>query len=164
VGNGMPLPTDFEGGFAADYLIDENESDLRRMAMQAACLNCHDRSWVRGHWKRLENTIQETNAKTLTATRIMEEIWQRRYADRVPSLFDEGIEKKWSDIWLFYTNTIRFASAMGGGGDYGVFAEGRYYLSGALLQLHDWLEMNKKIERVVHLQTEKEKEGRFSRP
>ena len=34
--DGLPLPTDFSGGFAANYLIDESEMGTRRQAMQAA--------------------------------------------------------------------------------------------------------------------------------
>lgn len=144
----LPLPTDFAGGFAPTHLIDEKERDARRQAMQAACLNCHDSSWVRGHWQRFEHSIRETNAQTRTATRIMESIWQSGFADKKDSPFNEAIEKKWSNIWLFYANTIRFASAMGGGGDYGVFADGRYHLSETLPELNDWLEMRKKLEPV----------------
>jgi hypothetical protein len=144
--NGLPLPTDFEGGFASTYLIDEKERDVRRRTLQAACLNCHDASWVNGHWERFENTIKDANAQTLTATRIMQDIWQQGFADQKDSPYNEAIERKWSDTWLFYANSIRFASAMGGGGDYGVFAEGRYQLSQTLLELNDWLRLQKKLE------------------
>ena len=144
--DGLPLPTDFDGGLAAKFLIDEKEKDARRQTMQAVCLNCHDTSWVSGHWQRFENTIAETNAKTLTATRIMQDIWKRGMANQQDSIYNEAIERKWSATWLFYSNTIRFASAMGGGGDYGVFAEGRYHLSKSLLELNDWLNLHKKLE------------------
>ena len=144
--DGLPLPTDFAGGLATKFLIDTNEQDARRQAMQAACLNCHDTSWVNGHWQRFENTIEETNVNTLAATRIMEDIWRQGFADKKASLYDEAIERKWSESWLFYSNTIRFASAMGGGGDYGVFADGRYHLSRTVLELEDWLKLQKKLE------------------
>jgi hypothetical protein len=117
--------------------------------MQAACLNCHDTSWVSGQWERFENTIEETNAKTLAATRIMQDIWQLGLASRQGSIYDEAIERKWSETWLFYANTIRFASAMGGGGDYGVFADGRYQLSRTLLELDDWLRLQKKRDETT---------------
>ena len=147
--DGLPLPTDFSGGFATKYLIDESEMGTRRQAMQAACLNCHDASWVNGHWQRFENTIQETNAQTLTATRIMQDIWKRGLANRQDSPYDEAIERKWSETWLFYSNTIRFASAMAGGGDYGVFAGGRFQLSQTLLELNDWLKLQKKLDAAL---------------
>ncbi|MBW2438097.1 MAG: hydroxylamine oxidase, partial [Deltaproteobacteria bacterium] len=143
--DGLPLPTDFAGGQATKFLIDEKEQDARRQAMQAACLNCHAASWVSGHWKRFENTIEETNAKTLAATRIIQDIWKLGLADRQDSIYNEAIERKWNETWLFYSNTIRFASAMGGGGDYGVFADGRYHLSKKLLELNDWLKLQKKL-------------------
>lgn len=148
--DGQPLPTDFNGGLASEYLITKEEMDTRRKRMQATCLNCHATSWVQGHWRRFENTIQTTNADTLAGTRIMNEIWRYKFAaglDRggFGNPFDEAIEKKWTDIWLLYANTIRFASAMGGGGDYAVYAGGRYQLSQTLLELGDWLAVRRHL-------------------
>ncbi|UCG08645.1 MAG: hydroxylamine oxidase, partial [Desulfobacterales bacterium] len=148
--DGQPLPTDFSGGLASEYLITKEEMDTRRKSMQATCLNCHATSWVQGHWRRFENTIQTTNADTLAGTRIMNEIWRYKFAaglDRggFGNPFDEAIEKKWTDIWLLYANTIRFASAMGGGGDYAVYAGGRYQLSQTLLELGDWLAVRRQL-------------------
>jgi hypothetical protein len=146
--DGLPLPTDLEGGYAGEYLIGKDEMDARRKTMQAACLNCHSTSWVRGQWRRFENTIHTTNADTLAGTQIMNEVWKKGFAaglDRNNNPFDEAIEKKWSDSWLFYANTIRFASAMGGGGDYGVYANGRYQMAHNLLELEDWLGLRKQI-------------------
>jgi hypothetical protein len=34
---------------------------------------------------------------------------------------------------------------MGGGGDYGVFADGRYHQSSNIFQLHDWLMLRDKL-------------------
>ena len=144
----QPAPTELGGGFAAPYLIDAKEQDARRQTMQAICLNCHDTSWVNGHWRRFENTIQRTNADILTATQIMQDIWRAGYAKGLETganPFDEAVEKKWTDIWQFYANTTRFASAMGGGGDYGVYAGGQYQMTQALLELHDWLELRNEI-------------------
>ncbi len=146
--DGQPLPTDFEGGFAAPFLIDKEEMDKRRRTLQAVCLACHGSSWVEGQWARFENTISETNAKTLSATRILMEAWASGYAAgpaKGGSPFDEGVERRWADTWLIYANTIRFASAMGCGGDYGVFADGRYQLNKAIVDLHDWVELRRRL-------------------
>jgi len=143
--NGRPLPVSLDGEFAMDYLIDAKEMEVRRKAMQAACLNCHDSSWVTGQWKRFENTIQQTSTDVLIATDIMNEIWHLGFADLKTNPFDEAIEKKWTDTWQLYGNTIRFASAMGYGGDYGVYADGRYQLTQALLELNDWLQLRKEL-------------------
>jgi len=143
--DGQPLPAGLDGSFATGFLIDEQEQDARRKSMQAACLNCHDTSWVNGHWKRFEHTIQTTNADIGIATGIMKDIWQAGYADADANPFDEAIEKKWTDAWQFYANGIRFASAMGGGGDYGVYADGRYQLTQALLEMNDWLNLHRKF-------------------
>jgi hypothetical protein len=144
---GLPLPATLDGEFAAEYLVDEKERETRRKVMQAACLNCHDTSWVKGHWQRFENTIRETNGDIRLATEVMGDIWREELADFKANPFDEAIEKKWTDTWQLYANTTRFASAMGGGGDYGVYAGGRYQLTQALLELNDWLKLRKKIDR-----------------
>ena len=144
--NGLPLPTDFKGGFASDDLIDEKTRALRRQTMQSTCLNCHDTATISSHWQRLENTIQKTNAHTRVATSILEDAWKRGLADRSENPFDEVIEKKWTDIWQFYANTIRFASAMGGGGDYAVYAGGYYQLSRTLLEMNEWLTLHQRLQ------------------
>jgi hydroxylamine dehydrogenase len=148
--DGLQLPTDFEGRVAEKYLLDEAEREKHRKTIQAACLACHDKSWVDGHWGRFENSIKETNASTLAATKIMQEVWHRGYAKGVAAganPFDEFIEKKWSDLWLFYANSVRFASAMAGGGDYGVFAQGRYYMAASVQELYDWLKLRSDLKR-----------------
>jgi hypothetical protein len=147
--DGLQLPTDFEGGLAAEYLVNESEQAKMRDAMQASCLACHDKSWVDGHWTRFENTIKETNAGVLAATKLLQEIWKRGYATGLAkgaSPFDEFIEKKWADNWLFYANSIRFASAMAGGGDYGVFADGRYQSARNIQEILDWMAVRHRLK------------------
>jgi hydroxylamine dehydrogenase len=144
---GLQLPTDFDGGFATEYLLNEQERAESRNAMQATCLACHHRSWVDNHWSRLLNTIEQTNAATVAGTRIMADIWKRGLAvdhTKGGNPFDEYIERVWSDVWLFHANSVRFASSMGGGGDYGVFAGGRYHLTKSVRELHDWFELRVK--------------------
>lgn len=144
--NGLPLPTDFEGGSADQFLYNEKERQAAQKEMQSSCLSCHHKAWVDGAWERFVNTIAETNAATLAGTRIMSDIWKLGLAtnhEKGGNPFDEFIERVWSDSWLFHSNTIRFASAMGGGGDYGVFADGRYHLSKSIRQLEDWLNQRK---------------------
>ena len=145
---GWQLPTDMDGEFASDFLIAKEEQEKRTVTMQATCLSCHDRSWVQGHWRKYENTIRQTNAATRTANDLMGKIWENGFAlgpDRDGNPFDEAVEKTWTDIWLFYGNTVRFASAMAGGGDYGVFADGRYYLAKRIQELSDWLKLRKSL-------------------
>ncbi len=139
-----PLPVSLDNTAASSFLIDEKERNVRRQAMQAACLSCHGTSWVNGHWQRMENTIERTNADVLTTTNMMQEIWKAGYADGKTNPFDESIEKKWTDIWQFYANTIRFASAMGGGGDYEVYADGYYHLTKTMLEIQEWFSHQKK--------------------
>jgi hydroxylamine dehydrogenase len=149
--DGRPLPTDFKGGFADKFLLTPEQQAVHTKNMQATCLACHDTAWVRGHWRRYHNTIQRTNATTLTLTNLMGAAWQKGYAqglDQGKNPFDESVERQWSDAWLFYANTIRFASAMSGGGDYSVFADGRYQLSRSIIDMHDWLDQRNAMEKL----------------
>ncbi|NNG00987.1 MAG: hydroxylamine oxidase [Desulfobacteraceae bacterium] len=138
---GFQLPTNLDGTMAASHLIDRDIQKERRDKMTAICLNCHGSSWVNGHFQRYEHVIQQSNASVQTATQLMDQIWRKGLA-RGPyhkgNLFDEAIERKWVDIWLFYANSVRFTSAMGGGGDYAVFANGNYSLSQQLSEMVEW--------------------------
>lgn len=143
---GLPLPTELDGRFADKFLYNEQEREKARKNMQASCFRCHDTSWVNGHWERFLSTIEHTNASTLAATKLMQEIWNRDLAvnhTKGGNPFDEFIERVWSDVWLFYANTVRFSSAMGGGGDYSVFAEGRYHMTKTVREMEDWLRARK---------------------
>jgi hypothetical protein len=124
------------------FLIDDAEREKRRIAMEDVCLACHSTSWVEARTARLAATVKETNALTLTATNILAKAWERGAARGLAqgdSIFNEALEKMWVETWLFYANSIRFSSAMGGA-DYGVFANGRWYLSKAIRELQDRLE------------------------
>ena len=147
--DGLPLPTALDGTPAAEFLIDEREQAARRETMGGICLSCHSRPWVQEHFRRYDHIHTTTNAATLEATRIMEEIWSRGLAagpDRGASPFDEAIEQRWCDIWLFYANSTRFAAAMAGGGDYAVFADGHYAQAKAIKELQDWLDLRTRLQ------------------
>lgn len=86
---------------------------------------------------------------TLAATQIVLSAWEQKLAKGLAendSIFNEAIERKWVNQWLFYANSTRFASAMAGA-DYGVFAHGRYYLSYNLQEMEDWLEFLEKAKK-----------------
>lgn len=140
--DGQHLPTNLDGSPAADFLIDAAERDARRAKLTAVCLGCHDRSWVDGHWNRFEANLKDTNTATLAATRLIQQAWSQELA-KGPSAggnpYDEFPERLWADVWLFHANHIRFTAAMAGGGDYGVFADGRYSLTRTVRELDDWL-------------------------
>jgi hydroxylamine dehydrogenase len=150
--DGLPLPTSLDGGFAQQFLIDKETQKERLQTMQASCRGCHSSPWIKGHFDRFEHTIRTTNAATLTATEILMEIWNEGLATgpaQGGSPFDEVPERIWMDVWLIHANHIRFASAMAGGGDYGVFADGRYELSKRIVALAEWLE----LRRAAHAKT-----------
>ena len=134
--DGLALPTALDGTPATEFLISAEEQSTRREVMLKTCTACHDRSWAAGDWARLETTIRTTNESTRTATAIMEQAWNASLANP-DNPFDEHLERLWSGVWLFSGNAVRFASAMAGGGDYGVFADGRYHITARILDLKD---------------------------
>jgi len=140
---GLALPTELTGEPVAKYLIDAQEQAKRRTAMEQACLACHHEEWVAGQWARLENTIKTTNESTLAATKIILAAWDTGLAEGLAegdSIFNEAVEKKWVEHWLFFANSIRYSSAMAGA-DYGVFAHGRWYMNKNIQEMIDWLEL-----------------------
>ena len=97
----------------------------------------------------LDNTIHRTNRMTYQATKILSDVWAGGYEKGLPqseNIFYEKTERMWTTIWLFYANSTRFASAMAGGGDYGVFANGRYQTTEQLTKLLDQLELYRALE------------------
>jgi len=140
---GLPLPTELTGEPVAEYLIDAKEQTIRREAMEKVCMACHSYGWVEGQFARFENTIRTTNEMTLTATKVLAAAWEQGVAHGLPqgaNIFDEAIEKKWVEQWLFFANSTRFASAMAGA-DYGAFANGRWYMSKNIQEMSDWLKV-----------------------
>ena len=102
------------------------------------CIDCHSlfQPGVVGSW-------QKSRHARVTPLETMTEAWTAGLAsgpNQDSSPFDEDVERRWANIWLIHANTIRFASAMGCGGDYGVFADGRYELNKAVVDLLSRLE------------------------
>ncbi len=146
---GLPLPTELTGGSVSEFLIDEAEQGIRLENIKSVCRSCHSSGWVNGHFVMLDKTIETTNEMTLTATKLMSQIWEEGYVEGLPqgkSVFDDAIEKKWVEQWLFYANTVRFSAAMAGA-DYGVFANGRWQMSKNLREIHDWLETHRQLKK-----------------
>ncbi|MGM0452442.1 MAG: multiheme c-type cytochrome [Thermodesulfobacteriota bacterium] len=146
--DGLPLPTAFDGTPAEKYLISESEMDARNQKLKSVCNACHSKQWTNGHFEKLENSIETTNADTKVATQILMKGWEQ---DVVSGLadgnnpFDETLERMWVEQWLFYANSIRFASAMMGA-DYGVFANGRWYLTKNAREMMEKLKLQMELD------------------
>ncbi|MBD3297488.1 MAG: hydroxylamine oxidase [candidate division Zixibacteria bacterium] len=137
---GLQLPTNFDGSFVSEALIDEQEQKRRRTEMQTVCRACHSRQWVDGHFRQFDHVNTVTNEQTKTATAIMGTVWQDGLAAGLATAdnpFDEAIEKLWIEHWFFYANTVRLATAMAGA-DYGVFANGRFQLARNIQEMADY--------------------------
>jgi len=148
----LPLAVEMDGTPVAEHVIDSAEQQVRNTKMKAVCASCHSGGWIDEHFHRLDNTIARTNAVTHEATRIIMELWEGGHVRGLPqgaNIFDEEAERMWTSVWLFYANSTRFASAMAGGGDYGVFADGRYQTTEHLYRLHQQQELYNQLDRIA---------------
>ena len=71
--------------------------------------------------------------------------WEEKLADQ-GNLFDEAMEKQWIEQWLFFANSTRLASAMAGT-DYGVFENGRYFLTKNIQEMMDRMQFLRSIRK-----------------
>ena len=114
--------------------------------MKNLCRSCHGAEWVNSYFEKMDNTVKETDQMVSTATKIMKKAWEEKLADNT-NPFDELIEQMWVRQWLFYANSIRYASAMSGP-DYESFKNGWWHLTRNLNDMQTLLkqqeEKNKK--------------------
>lgn len=141
--NGLPLPTAFTGELASEYLIDKSEQQERLNTMKKVCNSCHSTDWINGHFSKFESTTKEIDEMVLAATKLMVSAWEKGIEDK-SNPFDETIEQMWGRQWLFYSNSIRYASAMTGAPDYTAFKNGWWYLTENIQHMKDWIELKKK--------------------
>ncbi len=135
--DGLPLPTTFTGVPASEYLIDQQEQQARRTRMQKICQTCHASDWTENYFSKFALTIKEVDKMVLAATKLLLEAWDKGLADR-SNPFDEYIEQKWIEQWLFFANSIRYASAMSGP-DYAAFKNGWWNLTKNLVEMQHFL-------------------------
>jgi hydroxylamine dehydrogenase len=143
--DGLPLPVTFSGEPASEYLIDNSEQNRRLTVMSGVCKNCHSSNWTTDHFAKLDSTIRETDGMTATATTIMAKAWEKKIEDKT-NPFDESLEHMWASQWLFYSNSIRYASAMTGAPDYASFKNGWWYLNKNLQLMQNWMEFKKEVK------------------
>ncbi len=139
---GQPLPTTFSGERAAQYLIDEKTQKDRKRAMAAVCQGCHSTLWVEQHFEKMDGTIAEVDKAVRAATQLMEQGWRKGIASR-DNPFDESIEILWTEQWLFFANSIRYASAMAGAPDYAAFHHGWWRLQKGTEELREAVHVKK---------------------
>ncbi|MFC1714475.1 multiheme c-type cytochrome [Candidatus Poribacteria bacterium] len=130
----LPLPVTFGGDPASEYLIDQAEQAKRQAVMEDLCNSCHGSSWTNAHFARMDNTIEEVDKMVLAAAQLMKKAWKDGLADN-SNPFDETLEHKWLQQWLFYANSVRYASAMTGAPDYAAFKNGWWELTRNLAEM-----------------------------
>ncbi|MEJ2182571.1 MAG: multiheme c-type cytochrome [Nitrospirota bacterium] len=142
----LPLPTTFTGKPASEYLIGKKEQAARKEKMMAVCKGCHSTRWVTDHFAEMDNTLKETDAMTLAATKLLLRAWDEGLADR-ENPFDEAIERMWVKQWLFYGNTARYSSAMTGAPDYIAFKYGWWGLTTNLADMKEVIQRGIELKR-----------------
>jgi hydroxylamine dehydrogenase len=137
--SGLPLPTDLDGTLVSKYFINDTDKKEREERMKSVCLSCHTSGWTDNHFDLIENSVETTNAIMLETNSVLSDAWTQGVASGIAkndSIFNESIEKLWVEQWLFYANSTRFATAMGGA-DLGVFANGRWYMSKTIQEMRE---------------------------
>ena len=135
--DGLNMPTAWDGTPAEKYLIGAEEQGTRKAEMRQVCTSCHGSQWADSQLRRLDDVIKVTNQITLASTDILLKSWQSGLArgpGKKDSPFNEDIERMWVKSWLFYSNSIRLSTAMMGA-DYGVFDNGRFWLTHILYKM-----------------------------
>ncbi len=146
---GLGLATELTGEPVHEALIDSAEQVARKETMKTVCGSCHTGQWVDGHFRLLDHVVEATNELTLTATRILQQAWREGLVEGPPegSPFDETMERKWVEHWLFYANSTRYSAAMAGA-DYGVFENGRWWETKTVTEMYDLLvDLRSRAER-----------------
>jgi hydroxylamine dehydrogenase len=141
---GQPLPTTLSGEPASEFLLDPKEQVRRQGVMKNVCRSCHSRSWVDGHFDKLENTIRETDRMARAATELMQKAWDLGLADKTDP-FDEPFERRWMKEWLYYGNSIRLSAAMSGP-DHASFDNGWFDLTTNLREMEEWINAKAKAK------------------
>lgn len=131
---GLPLPVTFGGVAADEYLISQDEQSARKDNMMNICSSCHGNNWVTSYFEKMDNTLKETDEMVAASTDLIAAAWKENLADKT-NPFDESIEQMWVQQWLFYANSVRYASAMSGP-DYAAFKNGWWYLTKNLNDMH----------------------------
>jgi hypothetical protein len=136
--DGQPLPMTFDGRLAAAGLIDPAEQAKRRLAMVRLCASCHSTSWAEGYFDKMDTTVKEVDGMVKASTDLLQIAYQHKLADPT-NPFDEEIEQRVGEQWLFYANAARYGAAMMGP-DYTGF-EGWWRMQHNVSSITDWLEL-----------------------
>ena len=142
--DGLPLPTTFTGEPAHEFLLNSEEQAERQDRMERVCRSCHGPSWVDGHFRKFDITVAEVDRMVAAATTSMVAAWDEGLADR-SNPFDEPLERKWMKQWLFYANSVRYASAMSGP-DYATFKNGWWDLTRNLDELRESIANKRRLK------------------
>ena len=138
----LPLPLTFDGRPAENFLQSRSEQEVKKNKMKNVCLSCHNTGWTESQFEKIEKTAVEADKMVLTSTLLMVKAWDKKIADS-SNPFDEYPEKLWMRQWLFYANSVRYATAMMGP-DYAAFKNGWWNLAENLTKIQDFIDSHSK--------------------
>ncbi|MEW6443330.1 MAG: multiheme c-type cytochrome [bacterium] len=143
---GQPLPVTLQGEPAAAFLIPPEEQSRRRRSMMTLCEGCHGTQWTTLHFGQFAATLENVDTAVRQGTALMQRAWAEGWA-APESLFDEALERLWTEQWLLCANGIRYTSAMAGAPDHAAFRGGWWGLSGSLVRLREAVEHGRRTAR-----------------
>ena len=144
--DGLSLPTTFVAEQAESFLIDQKEQNKRIANLSALCISCHSTSWTNNHFAKMNSTIAEADQMVKSSTLLLVKAWEENLADKT-NPFDEVIESQWTRQWLFYGNSVRYASAMTGAPDYATFKNGWWDMTKNLKEMEEWIKVHELLKK-----------------
>jgi len=141
----LSLPTTFQGDPANSFLIDSKEQASRKGIMRQACTACHGTNWANSHFAQIDSTNINADRMVLAATKLLQHAWETGLVDMV-NPFDEPLEQMWVTQWLFYANSVRYATAMSGP-DYAAFKNGWFQMTSNIKSMESWIKTHSALKK-----------------
>jgi hypothetical protein len=86
--------------------------ETERQKMKDVCLQCHGKTWVDGHFVRLDKVVEEYNSIYFKpAKKMLDDLYAKDLLDKT-KFFDERLEVEFYELWHHEGRRARFGAAM----------------------------------------------------
>ena len=86
--------------------------ETERQKMKDVCLQCHGKTWVDGHFVRLDKVVEEyNNIYFKPAKKMLDDLYAKDLLDKT-KYFDERLEVEFYELWHHEGRRARFGAAM----------------------------------------------------
>lgn len=86
--------------------------ETERQKMKDVCLQCHGKTWVDGHFVRLDKVVEEyNNIYFKPAKKMLDDLYAKDLLDKT-KFFDERLEVEFYELWHHEGRRARFGAAM----------------------------------------------------